>query len=77
MQAIFPFLNLGTDRVLFGSDFPVVRPSQYAPYVRKLRPNLMMRRLMGLPRLSQADIDKIMGGNAARLLKLDATGAAK
>jgi predicted TIM-barrel fold metal-dependent hydrolase len=77
MQTIFPFLNLGTDRVLFGTDFPVVMPSQYASYVRKLRPNLMMRRLMGLPRLTQADTDKIMGGNAARLLKLDATGAAK
>jgi predicted TIM-barrel fold metal-dependent hydrolase len=77
MQVIFPFLNLGTERVLFGSDFPVVRPSQYAPYVRKLRPNLVMRRLVGLPRLTQADTDKIMGGNAARLLKLDTTGATK
>jgi len=76
-QVIFPFFNLGTDRVLFGSDFPVVRPSWYAPYVRKLRPNLVVRRLTGLPRLTQADTDKIMGGNAARLLKLDTTGAAE
>jgi predicted TIM-barrel fold metal-dependent hydrolase len=77
MQIIFPFLNLGIDRILFGTDFPVVRPSQYAPYVRKLRPNLVVRRLMGLPRLTQADTNKIMGDNAARLLKLDTTGAAK
>jgi hypothetical protein len=77
MQVIFPFLNLGTDRVLFGTDFPVVRPSQYAPYVRKLRPNLLVRRLMGLPRLTEADTNKIMGDNAARLLKLDTTALAK
>ncbi len=55
----------------------MVRPSQYAPYVRKLRPNLLMRRLMGLPRVTQADTNKIMGDNAARLLKLDTTGATK
>jgi hypothetical protein len=54
-----------------------VRPSLYAPYVRKLRPNLLVRRLMGLPRLTEADTNKIMGENAARLLKLDTTGLAK
>jgi predicted TIM-barrel fold metal-dependent hydrolase len=75
MQVIFTFLNLGVDRILFGSDFPVVRPSQYALQVRKMRPSLLMRRLMGLPRLTRADTEKIMGGNAARLLKLDTTGA--
>ena len=76
-QIIFPFLNLGIDRILFGTDFPAVRPSLYAPYVRKLRPNLLVRRLMGLPRLTEADTNKIMGGNAARLLKLDTMGSAK
>jgi predicted TIM-barrel fold metal-dependent hydrolase len=76
-QIIFPFLNLGIDRILFGTDFPAVRPSLYAPYVRKLRPNLLVRRLMGLPRLTEADTNKIMGENAARLLKLDTTGLAK
>ena len=76
-QIIFPFLNLGIHRILFGTDFPAVKPSLYAPYVRKLRPNLVVRRLMGLPRLTEADTNKIMGENAARLLKLDTRGPAK
>jgi hypothetical protein len=63
-QVIFAFLGMGVRRVLFGTDFPAVRPSLYAPYVRKLRP-------------TEADTNKIMGENAARLLKLDTTGAAK
>jgi predicted TIM-barrel fold metal-dependent hydrolase len=63
-QVIFAFLGMGVRRVLFGTDFPAVRPSVYAPYVRKLRP-------------TEADTNKIMGENAARLLKLDTAGAAK
>jgi hypothetical protein len=63
-QVIFAFLGMGVRRVLFGTDFPAVRPSLYAPYVRKLRP-------------TEADTNMIMGENAARLLKLDTTGAAK
>jgi predicted TIM-barrel fold metal-dependent hydrolase len=63
-QVIFAFLGMGVHRVLFGTDFPAVRPSLYAPYVRKLRP-------------TEADTNMIMGENAARLLKLDTAGAAK
>jgi len=63
-QVIFAFLGMGVHRVLFGTDFPAVRPSLYAPYVRKLRP-------------TEAETNMIMGENAARLLKLDTAGAAK
>jgi len=63
-QVIFAFLGMGVRRVLFGTDFPAVRPSLYAPYVRKLRP-------------SEAETNMIMGENAARLLKLDTTESPK
>jgi hypothetical protein len=59
-QIIFAFLGLGVRRILFGTDLPAVRPSLYAPYVRKLRP-------------TEAETNMIMGENAARLLKLDTT----
>jgi len=63
-QIIFAFIGLGVHRILFGTDFPAVRPSLYAPYVRKLRP-------------TEAETNMIMGENAARLLKLDTAESPK
>ena len=50
LQAILTFLNLGADRVLFGTDFPFGSPATYAPYVRGLRVNFLLRRLLGVAR---------------------------
>ena len=41
------------------------------PYVRGLRVNFLLRRLLGVAKVTPQDIEKIMGGNARRLLKLD------
>jgi hypothetical protein len=70
LQTILTFLNLGADRVLFGSDFPFGSPATYAPYVRGLRVSFVVRRLLGVPKIAPRDIEKVMGGNARRLLKL-------
>jgi len=71
LQAILTFLNLSADRVLFGTDFPFGSPATYAPYVRGLRMNFLLRRLLGVAKVKPLDIEKMMGGNARRLLKLD------
>lgn len=47
------------DRVLFGSDFPLIPPDRYFPYLRE----------SGLP---EPEIAAILGGNAARLLEGEA-----
>jgi predicted TIM-barrel fold metal-dependent hydrolase len=70
VQAILTFLNLDVDRVLFGSDFPFGSPATYAPYVRGLRVSFVLRRLLGVAKVTPQDIEKVMGGNARRLLKL-------
>ena len=70
LQAILTSLNLEVGRVLFGTDFPFGSPATYAPYVRGLRVNFLLRRLLGVARVTPQDIEKVMGGNARRLLKL-------
>jgi uncharacterized protein len=52
----FPELDRNTDKVIFGSDWPAV------PAIRR-----NMDAIAGLP-LSSAGVEKILGGNAARLL---------
>ena len=47
----------GLDKILFGSDFPLLKPARYFKELEKA----------GLP---QDEIDSILGRNAARLLKL-------
>jgi predicted TIM-barrel fold metal-dependent hydrolase len=58
------------DRVLFGSDFPLVDPGQYASTVRRLRIPPLARWIGRLPPLSKAFKRKILGENAERLLAL-------
>jgi len=70
LQAILTFLNLAADRVLFGTDFPFGSPATYAPYVRGLRVSFLLRRLLGVAKVTPQEIEKVMGGNARRLLKL-------
>ena len=57
------------DRVLFGTDFPLVDPARYLPVLRR-GAGWLARRLMRLPRMTAVRRDKLLGGNAARLLKL-------
>jgi predicted TIM-barrel fold metal-dependent hydrolase len=58
------------DRLLFGSDFPLVDPASYARRMRSAGPGRLLHRLTGLPRLTARVRQMILGGNAARLLKL-------
>src|SRR5262249_61113849 len=61
------------DRVLFGTDFPLVDPARYLPLLRR-GPGWLARRLTRLPRMTAPMRDKLLGGNAARLLELDESG---
>jgi predicted TIM-barrel fold metal-dependent hydrolase len=47
---------LGDDKILFGSDHPLLSPARYFDEIRKTG-------------LAKSQIDKICGGNAMRLLK--------
>jgi uncharacterized protein len=58
------------DRVLFGSDFPLVDPGQYASMVRRLRIPPLARWIGRLPQVSKAFKRKILAENAQRLLDL-------
>ena len=53
----------GADRILFGSDYPLIRPKRYLDEMRD----------SGLPR---EDMDRIVGGNAAALFGLEGDGGA-
>ena len=50
---------LGPDRILFGSDFPLLKPGRYLEEMEKVR-------------LSDETIRNICGENAARLLRIKA-----
>ena len=58
------------DRLLFGSDFPVVDPARYVGKLRRAGAPAWLRWPLGLPRVTAAARRKILGENAARLLKL-------
>jgi uncharacterized protein len=58
------------DRLLFGSDFPLVDPADYVRRIRSASPGRVLSRLTGLPRLTPRLRDMLLGGNAMRLLKL-------
>jgi predicted TIM-barrel fold metal-dependent hydrolase len=58
------------DRLLFGSDFPLVDPAAYARQLRSVGPGRLLRTLTGLPRLTRRLRDMLLGGNAMRVLKL-------
>jgi len=57
------------DRVLFGSDFPVVDPGRYAQTIRDLRVPAALRWALRLPKISAAFKAKVLGENAMRLLR--------
>jgi len=59
------------DRVLFGSDFPVVDPCSYATAVSKLTVPASIRWVMSMPSISASFRQKILEENAIRLLRLD------
>jgi predicted TIM-barrel fold metal-dependent hydrolase len=58
------------DRLLFGSDFPMIDPARYARKLRRAGVPAWLRWPLGLPRVTAAARRKILGENAARLLKL-------
>lgn len=62
------------DRVLFGSDFPLVDPADYARRLRSAGPGRLLRRLTGLPRLTARVREMFLGANAAQLLRLAEDG---
>jgi hypothetical protein len=57
-------------RLLFGSDFPVVRPSLWATWARSRKLSFPLSRLIGLPAFSKAQHHALMEGNARCLLGL-------
>lgn len=59
------------DRVLFGSDFPVVDPCDYAMAVSKLTVPASVRWVMNVPAITPAFKQKILEENAIRLLRLE------
>jgi predicted TIM-barrel fold metal-dependent hydrolase len=74
-RAVGPALTLCVDRglgdrLLFGSDFPLVDPAAYARQVNAFGPAWLVRRLAGLAKITPSVRAAILGGNAARLLKL-------
>jgi len=78
-RAVGPALTLCvdrglTDRLLFGSDFPLVDPAAYARRVNSFGPGWLARRLAGLSKITLSAREAILGGNAARLLKLSTRG---
>ncbi len=69
MQAIGTMLAAGlSDRLLFGSDFPVVDTDSWARWVGGFKVPFLARKLLGLPAFTSAQREALMGGNAARLL---------
>jgi len=58
------------ERLLFGSDFPLVDPARYVQVVRRWQAGLLMRRLFRLPKLTRGQRDQVLGLNAAKLLRL-------
>jgi predicted TIM-barrel fold metal-dependent hydrolase len=59
------------ERVLFGSDFPVVDPCNYAIAVSKFTVPASIRWLMSVPAITPSFKQKILEENAIRLLRLD------
>jgi predicted TIM-barrel fold metal-dependent hydrolase len=60
----FAIQTAGIDKILFGSDFPLLKPSRYF-------------KEFCVAKLTQAEIEAIQGANAARLLGLGQTGGSK
>ena len=58
------------DRVLFGSDFPVVDPCDYAMAVSRLTVPASIRWMMNVPAITPSFKQKILEENAIRLLRL-------
>ena len=58
------------DRILFGTDFPGSLPDRYISKIRRININSFIAFVLRIPRISKKDIGNILGGNAARLLKL-------
>ena len=58
LMTYFPELARNTDKVIFGSDWPAVP---------RIRENMDAISALGLP---PDGVENIMGGNAARILKL-------
>jgi len=70
-QALVTMLAAGlVDRLLFGSDFPVTNPSEWARWVEARRLPWPLRKLFELPALGPDEMRAIMEENARTLLDL-------
>ena len=58
------------DRILFGSDFPVVDPARYAASVDRMQIPALLTLVRTMPPITDAIKRKILGGNAEKLLGL-------
>src|SRR5262249_44186181 len=58
------------DQILFGSDFPMVDPGEYARSIRALNIPAPARWILKLPRISEEFKRKVLGENAVKLLRL-------
>jgi hypothetical protein len=57
-------------RLLFGSDFPVVRPGRWARWAGSRKLSFPLSRLLGLPAFTKTQHQAFMEGNARCLLRL-------
>ncbi len=70
-QALVTMLAAGlTDRLLFGSDYPVTSPSDWARWVGSRRFPWPLRKILDLPPYGPRERAAILEGNARRLLRL-------
>ena len=60
------------DRLLFGSDFPVVDPARYVASIRRAGAPAPLRWFLRLPRITASVRRKVLGTNAMRLLRIAA-----
>jgi len=56
------------DRILFGTDYPVTKQKQYIDWVRNKYNQIAEKN--AYPTLHHQEIEKILGGNAMRLLDI-------
>lgn len=69
LQAVMTMISAGlAGRLLFGSDFPVTRPSSWIKWLRSFQTPLAARLAVKIPRLTKAERESMLHLGAKRLL---------